>query len=143
MTIHKRIREGRLKLGLTEQQFGERIGVTRAAVQQWERLDGKATAPSRRHQEAVAHSLGMTVAELISGESPSGNHSTLSPQAQMLGEWLDKITEERSRFRAYVAAMQAIVDHLPGSDLPPTDEHIEAGSAERSPAKYRARQGLG
>lgn len=141
MTIHRRIRDGRLKLGLTEQQFGERVGVTRAVVQQWERLDGKATAPSRRHQAAVAHALGMTVAELISGEAPSGNHSTLSPQAHMLGEWLDKITEERSRFRAYVAAMQAIVDHLPGNDLPPTDEHIQPASEERSTAKSRARQG--
>jgi transcriptional regulator with XRE-family HTH domain len=143
MTIHRRIREGRLKLGLTEQQFGERVGVTRAAVQQWERLDGKATAPSRRHQAAVAHLLGMTVAELISGEVPSGNRSTLSPQAHMLGEWLDKITEERSRFRAYVAAMQAIVDHLPGNDLPPTDEHISLVSEEISPAKPRARQARG
>jgi len=48
MTVHTRIRDGRLKLGLTEQQFADRVGVSRGAVQQWEKEGG--TAPNRSMQ---------------------------------------------------------------------------------------------
>lgn len=63
MSIHQRIRDGRLKLGLTEQAFADRIGVTRGSVQQWEKEGG--TAPSRRHQPAVAKALGISVSDLM------------------------------------------------------------------------------
>lgn len=69
MSIHRLIRDGRLRLGLTEQQFAERVGVSRGAVQQWEREGG--TAPRRANQKAVADLLGLTVAELISGGEPN------------------------------------------------------------------------
>jgi transcriptional regulator with XRE-family HTH domain len=36
---------------MTAQQFADAVGVTRAAVQQWEKEGG--TAPSRKHQPAV------------------------------------------------------------------------------------------
>lgn len=65
MSIHKLIREGRNRLKLSEQEFAEKVGVTRAAVQQWEKEDG--TAPSRKRQKTVADLLGLTVAELMSG----------------------------------------------------------------------------
>lgn len=63
MSIHKLIREGRAKLGMTEQQFGNAVGVSRGAVQQWEKEGG--TAPTRKNQPAVAALLGMSVAELM------------------------------------------------------------------------------
>jgi len=69
MSIHKLIRDGRLRLGLSEQAFGERVGVSRGAVQQWEREGG--TAPRRANQKAVADLLGITVAELMSGGEPN------------------------------------------------------------------------
>lgn len=65
MSIHQTIREGRQRLGLTEQQFAQKVGVSRAAVQQWEREGG--TAPRRANQQAVAALLGLTVAQLIGG----------------------------------------------------------------------------
>ena len=65
MSIHKTIRDGRLRLGLTEQQFAEKVGVSRGAVQQWEREGG--TAPRRANQKAVAELLGLTVAQLMGG----------------------------------------------------------------------------
>ncbi|RYF30849.1 MAG: helix-turn-helix domain-containing protein, partial [Comamonadaceae bacterium] len=37
MTIHSLIRDGRRRLGMSEQQFATAAGVSRAAVQQWER----------------------------------------------------------------------------------------------------------
>ena len=67
MSIHKLIRDGRKRLGLTEKAFGELCGVTRATVQQWEREGG--TAPSRKHQPAVAKALGITVAQLMEGRA--------------------------------------------------------------------------
>jgi SOS-response transcriptional repressor LexA len=66
MTIHRLIREGRLKLKMTEQQFADALGVTRSSVQQWEREGG--TAPARNKQARVAHLLGLSVAQLMSGD---------------------------------------------------------------------------
>lgn len=65
MSIHKLIRDGRNRLQLTEQQFAEKVGVSRGAVQQWEREGG--TAPRRANQKAVADLLGLSVAELMGG----------------------------------------------------------------------------
>jgi phage repressor protein C with HTH and peptisase S24 domain len=81
MTIHKLIRDGRLRLGLTEQQFADLVGVSRGAVQQWERDGG--TAPRRANQPAVAQALGITIAELMSaGAEPQpvdlDNHPDLT-----------------------------------------------------------------
>ena len=50
---------------MTIAAFARAAGVTRAAVQQWERLGG--TAPAARRREAVTRLLGMTVAQFNSG----------------------------------------------------------------------------
>lgn len=71
MSIHSKIREGRTRLGLTEQQFADRVGVTRSAVQQWEKEGG--TAPRRKNQPLVAKTLGVTVSELMSEEAQKSN----------------------------------------------------------------------
>lgn len=65
MSIHQLIRDGRKRLGMTESQFADAVGVTRGAVQQWEKEGG--TAPKRSHQPAVAKLLGVSVAELMGG----------------------------------------------------------------------------
>lgn len=71
MSIHAKIRTGRNKLGMTEQQFADRLDVSRATIQQWEREGG--TAPARKRQEAVAKLIGMTVAELMSDDAPKAH----------------------------------------------------------------------
>jgi SOS-response transcriptional repressor LexA len=60
------IRTGREKLGLSVEDFAQKCGVSRGAVQQWER---GVTAPNRRHAPAVAKALGITVADLAAGDS--------------------------------------------------------------------------
>lgn len=75
MSTAKLIREGRLKLGLTEQKFADAVGVSRAAVQQWER--GK-TAPNRARQAAVARKLGISVTQLMGIDEPQQG---LAPRA--------------------------------------------------------------
>jgi SOS-response transcriptional repressor LexA len=67
--MKRTIREGRLRLGLTEQQFADAVGVSRAAVQHWERANG--TAPNRKTQPKVAELLGISVGELVSGSNVS------------------------------------------------------------------------
>lgn len=67
MSIHTLIREKRRLLGLSEQQFADAVGVSRGAVQQWEKPDG--TAPKRANQPRVAEILGISIAELMSGDS--------------------------------------------------------------------------
>lgn len=66
MSVKDRIRQGRQRLALTEEDFAEKVGVSRGAVQQWER---GVTAPKRTNQPAVARLLGITVAELMSEDS--------------------------------------------------------------------------
>ena len=63
MSIHSKIREGRARLEMTEQQFADSAGVSRGSVQQWEKEGG--TAPRRKNQPAVAKLLGISVAELM------------------------------------------------------------------------------
>ena len=65
MSSHQYIREGRKRLNLSEQQFAAAVGVSRGAVQQWERPGG--TAPRRSNWQRVADVLGVPVAELLSG----------------------------------------------------------------------------
>lgn len=67
MSIHTIIREGRQRLGWSELQFAAALGVTRGAVQQWEKPNG--TAPKRSTQPRVAELLGISVADLLTGAS--------------------------------------------------------------------------
>lgn len=67
MSVHTLIKEGRKRLAMSEQQFADAAGVSRGAVQQWERPGG--TAPKRSNQRRVAELLGVSVAELMSGGS--------------------------------------------------------------------------
>jgi SOS-response transcriptional repressor LexA len=77
------IRAGRHRLGLSEQAFANAVGVTRAAVQQWERPAG--TAPKRTTQLKVAEILGLTVAELMSG-SKAGLKPELRREVPIVSE---------------------------------------------------------
>lgn len=77
------IREGRRRLGLSEQAFANAVGVTRAAVQQWERPEG--TAPKRATQLKVAEMLGMSVSELMAG-SKAGPKPELRREVPIVSE---------------------------------------------------------
>lgn len=102
MSVHSKIREGRLRLGLTEAQFGEKVGVSRGAVQQWEQEGG--TAPNRTRQKAVADLLGMSVAELMTEES-------ISPEAYGIARMFDSIPSDK-RDAALAATLRVVVGFL-------------------------------
>ena len=65
MKSHVLIRQERRRLGLSEQAFADAVGVSRGAVQQWEREGG--TAPKRATQARVAEVLGVSLADLVEG----------------------------------------------------------------------------
>ena len=111
MSVHKRIREGRAAIGMTVTQFADAIGVTRAAVNQWEREGG--TAPARNKQARVAKLLNMSVSELMSpGLEPSETRPApegYSTEGLALAWLLDQIPDRLARTRAAHAATEAVL----------------------------------
>lgn len=77
---------------MTEQQFADAVGVSRGAVQQWEKGE---TAPKRRNQAAVARKLGISVAELMEGSSDydSGEQIAMSIAEPKLPAYDPLVTE--------------------------------------------------
>jgi transcriptional regulator with XRE-family HTH domain len=67
VSIHSLIKARRKALKMSEQTLAEAIGVTRGAVQQWEREYG--TAPKRSIRPKVAEVLGLSVHDLTAAES--------------------------------------------------------------------------
>ncbi len=84
MGTHHLIREGRKRLGMSEQQFADAVGVSRGAVQQWEKPGG--TAPKRSNQPQVAKVLGISVAELLSGGSNVGGRMVVRAEVPLVSE---------------------------------------------------------
>jgi len=84
VSIHRLIRDGRRRLGLSEQQFAVALGVSRGAVQQWEKPGG--TAPKRANQPRVAKLLGLSVAELMSGGSNVGRGLDVRSEVPLVSE---------------------------------------------------------
>lgn len=84
------IRHHRQRMGLTEQQLADRIGVSRGSIQQWEK---GSTAPKRANQSAAASALGITVSELMgirdqpSIESVQGGHGVPLISWVQAGTW--------------------------------------------------------
>ena len=69
---------------MSEQQFADAIGVSRGAVQQWERPGG--TAPKRSNQQQVAKILGLSVAELVGGGSNVGGRVVVRAEVPLVSE---------------------------------------------------------
>ena len=68
-TIGVRIREARERLGLTQQQLADRVGVDQSTVSGWERDDKR--RPARDLMPSVARALGRT-AEWLEGREGAG-----------------------------------------------------------------------
>jgi transcriptional regulator with XRE-family HTH domain len=105
MSIHKRIREGREALKLSEEEFAKRCGVSRGAVQHWEREDG--TAPNRARQAKVAEVLGISVSELVGeGDAKKAKLPVKPPSTMELVRMLaSRIAELDSTDRKAAAAI--------------------------------------
>lgn len=69
---------------MSEQQLADAVGVSRGAVQQWEKPGG--TAPKRSNQPLVAKVLGLSVAELVSGGSNVGQGLDVRGEVPLISE---------------------------------------------------------
>jgi SOS-response transcriptional repressor LexA len=69
---------------MSEQQFADAVGVSRGAVQQWEKPGG--TAPKRSNQHRVAALLGISVAELVSGGSNTSPGFDMRAEVPLISE---------------------------------------------------------
>ena len=67
MTLGQRIQEHRLRLGLSQEGLGEKLGVSRQAVSRWE-ADG--AVPDTDKLIALSRLFGITLNELLQVENP-------------------------------------------------------------------------
>ena len=67
MTLGQRIQEHRIKLGLSQEGLGEKLGVSRQAVSRWE-ADG--AVPDTDKLIALSKLFGITLNELLQVENP-------------------------------------------------------------------------
>lgn len=156
MSIHSTIKSQRQRLGMTEQQLADRVGVTRAAVQQWEREGG--TAPKRSKQTAVADALGISVLDLMgieaatqSPEKSQGDSSApaasrlldklnaldiydLSKEALLLAKHFDMLKNDKDRSVVYIDSLNLIMKTLSDSLTP----EAAPPDSESNPLLYRS-----
>lgn len=62
--FHERLRHHRTKLGLSQQELADRIGVSRVSLNRWE---NKKAVPTALGCFALADQFGITVEQLIKG----------------------------------------------------------------------------
>ena len=71
MTLGKRIMQHRKRLGLTQEQLAERVGVSAQAVSKWE---NDLSCPDISLLPVLAEIFGITVDELLGKEEPGKVH---------------------------------------------------------------------
>jgi transcriptional regulator with XRE-family HTH domain len=86
MSIHKAIKARREAIGMTKTELAKRLGVSRAAIDQWERETvakggARPTSPKLKRLEAVARALGTSVADLVNSSAPLRNIRPLSAES--------------------------------------------------------------
>lgn len=67
MTLGQRIQELRKNFGLSQEELGERMGVSRQAISKWE---GDQTVPELDNLIALSKLFGLTVGQLLGVEQP-------------------------------------------------------------------------
>lgn len=88
MSIHSRIKERRIAMGLkSHQALADKIGVSWQTVQLWEKEGG--TAPNRKRLDAVADALGVSAEWLRSGSEPTSGSLKQVESAQQVSHDLD------------------------------------------------------
>ena len=70
MTLGQRIKEHRLNLGETMEEFGRRFKASKGNVSTWEKDISK---PNVRRLKLIADDMNITVRELLNGSEKDGN----------------------------------------------------------------------
>ena len=83
MTLGQRIQEHRLRLELSQEALGERLGVSRQAVSKWE---ADAAVPDTDKLIALSKLFGLTLNELLQVEGPEGAAPAAEPASERAPE---------------------------------------------------------
>jgi transcriptional regulator with XRE-family HTH domain len=146
MSIHQRIKAGRMRLKMTEQQFADQLGVSRGNIYQWEKEGG--TAPSRKRQADVARLIGLSVAELVSGEDapqevaplPTPQEKEIPGDLALLVRWIDSIDNAPLRNTVIQECMRAYLSLTRAGRNQPTPDTGETESPQIPSAAPRVSQ---
>jgi transcriptional regulator with XRE-family HTH domain len=111
--IGQRIKAAREAFGLTQQEMGEFLQVSRAAVSQWESGE---TMPGQRYWDLIATTLRMDVAYLLTGKGDPPKVPTAE----------DKRKLTTMRFQALILQGQ-----FDGMIEPRIDELIKSGKLDK------------
>lgn len=122
---------------MTEEQFGAAVGVSRGAVQQWEKEGG--TAPTRKNQPKVAALLGISVSMLMTGDD-SVTPMTGGGQLKALFDTIPKGSALREP--AYNACFDILMQAIRGvtqAASPPTADTAPAQTQEKHTSERRSK----
>lgn len=93
MTIGQKIRTHRKRLRLSQEKLGKMVGVTKAAVSQWELADqDRATMPGLSHLTELANIFGISLSELVGGQRDS---TSIDAQLKQLDRDLAEVLHKR------------------------------------------------
>ncbi len=92
-----RIRQARIRAGLTQSELARRVSVQRSAVTQWEKDDG--THPSVDHLAKIACETGYYFEWLATGRGSSHFDGQLEPEALLI----EDIARDEVESRALIA----------------------------------------
>ncbi len=117
--MKNRLKEIRKKLGLTQQEFANQLGVTFQAIGSWER--GETTIPDVR-AEQICYKFGIRLPWLLNGEGEMEDTNTVMPDSpeewarrqgwdalasSIFGRYLALPQDERKRFEETIRRLFA------------------------------------
>lgn len=90
--ISDAIKAIRRKNYLNQTAFANRIGVTQGAVSQWE---CGLTRPNTDQLKAISMEFGVSIDDLLAGESVGTSLSPITPEAKILARGIDRLPKEQ------------------------------------------------
>lgn len=115
MSIGDKIKYNRIRLGLTQTQLGERLGVKKNAVSKWEcgRVDDIPTSKLKTMASLFGVPVSYLIDDLVEQESvptKDGNKNVVRIAGRD-GSFIEKSLSDEQ-----VAALKMIIDQLPEAD---------------------------
>lgn len=141
MGIAERIKELRVRLGMSQSDLARQLGVSAQSVQQWEKPDG--TAPKRARLASVAEALGVTVSDIVA--ETDERFPRMRQDVLDLVQWLISLGAQDKLGMADVALIRAMLTRVvtnaptatPVQRFRRESDWIVGGPARISPAKKK------
>ena len=105
MTLGQRIQEHRLRLELSQEALGERLGVSRQAVSKWE---ADAAVPDTDKLIALSKLFGLTLNELLQVEGPEAGQEAENAEETPQSEPLEETKPGKKKIHAAPWLLQVL-----------------------------------